>query len=501
MRGRLLEIGAALLFLGLGLLGELAQHFGGLEQRLRLGQQVRELLGLLDRGGADQRRLAAAVGVGDRLDQRERLLVARAEHLVVLVLAGDGHVGGDLDHLEPVDRAELLRLGHRGAGHARELAVKAEQVLEGDRGQRHVLGLDLGAFLGLQRLVEAVAEAPAVHHPAGELVDDHHLGVAHDVMCVLAEQLVGAQGLVDVVDVGDVLGIVESGALGQQACGLQALLDELVALVGEVGRAGLLVDVEMLVADLGDDRVDGAVGLRAVLGGARDDQGRARLVDQDRVDLVHDGEGVAALDHVLEPELHVVAQVVEPELVVRAVGDVAGVGGFAVRVADARGHDAGGQAEEAVDLAHPLGVAAGEVVVHGDDVDALAGDGVEVGGQDRDQRLALAGLHLRDLALMEDHAAHQLHVEGPHAERALGAFARHGEGLGQQVVEGLALGVTVPELLRLGAERLIGEGGKLGFEVVDRAHLAHQRLDLSVVRGPEDLPGGGAQSQHVSPSS
>ena len=35
--------------------------------------------------------------------------------------------------------------GQRRAGHARELAVEAEIVLEGDRGERLVLGLDMHA--------------------------------------------------------------------------------------------------------------------------------------------------------------------------------------------------------------------------------------------------------------------------------------------------------------------------------------------------------------------
>ncbi len=35
-------------------------------------------------------------------------------------------------------------------------------------------------------------------------------------------------------------------------------------------------------------------------------------------------------------------------------------------------HQTHGEAQEAVDLAHPLGVALGQIVVHGDDVDAPA---------------------------------------------------------------------------------------------------------------------------------
>jgi hypothetical protein len=80
-----------------------------------------------------------------------------------------------------------------------------------------------------------------------------------------------------------------------------------------------------------------------------------------------------------------------------------------------------------VDLAHPFGVALGEVVVDGDDVDALAGERVEIDRQRRDQRLAFAGAHFGDRAVVQHHAADQLHVEMAHAEHALGGFANRGE--------------------------------------------------------------------------
>ena len=60
--------------------------------------------------------------------------------------------------------------------------------------------------------------------------------------------------------------------------------------------------------------------------------------------------------------------------------------------------------EEVEDRAHPLRVAASEVVVDRDDVDALAGDRVQDRGERRDEGLALAGAHLRDLALVEHDA-------------------------------------------------------------------------------------------------
>ena len=72
---------------------------------------------------------------------------------------------------------------------------------------------------------------------------------------------------------------------------------------------------------------------------------------------------------------HVVPQVVEAHLVVGAVGDVGGVGGLALLAGEAVDDQSHLQAQEAVDLAHPLAVALGQIVVDGDDVDARCRSG------------------------------------------------------------------------------------------------------------------------------
>ena len=282
------------------------------------------------------------------------------------------HIGRHFQHFETIDVHELVGLGERRAGHARKLLVHAEIVLEGDRGERLVFRLDRLVLLRFQRLMQAFRIAPARHHAAGELVDDDDLAVAHDVVLVALEQLVRAQRLVDVMHGRDVLDVVEMIAL-EQAGVAQHLLHLFHAGFGQVGGALLLVDLVILLRELGDIGVDGVVEFRAVFERAGDDQRRARLVDQDGVHFVDDGEDVPALDHVLQPVLHVVAQIVEAELVVGAVGDVAVVGLLALLVVEPVHDDAGGQAEEAVDLAHPFGVALGEVVVDRDHMHAAAG--------------------------------------------------------------------------------------------------------------------------------
>ncbi len=106
----------------------------------------------------------------------------------------------------------------------------------------------------------------------------------------------------------------------------RALLDLGHAALGDGHRALLLVDLVVLFGKQArHDPGELPIRIGGRLGRAADDQRRARLVDEDGVDLVDDAEGVAALDHVLAPHRHVVAQVVEAELGVRAVRHVGGV--------------------------------------------------------------------------------------------------------------------------------------------------------------------------------
>ena len=74
----------------------------------------------------------------------------------MLVLARDGAVGRNLYNAQLVDFHEFLGLGQRRAGHAGELVVEAEIVLESDAGEGHVLRLDRAAFFGLDRLMQTV---------------------------------------------------------------------------------------------------------------------------------------------------------------------------------------------------------------------------------------------------------------------------------------------------------------------------------------------------------
>ena len=458
-----------------------------------LAQMLGQQLGGFDGRGAHQHRLAALVAILDVLEHRVELGVAVEEHLVRRIHAHGRLVGRDHHHFQAVDALEFVGLGVGRAGHAGQLLVHAEQVLEGDAGQRLVLALHRHAFLRFHGLMQTVGPAPARQGAAGEFVDDHHLAIADDVVHVALVDGMRAHRRIEVVDHAQVAAGVQVVALGDDARLAQQLFGMFHAGFGQVDLLALLVHPEIALAfflglagQVRDDAVDADVQLGRFVGRAGNDQRGTRLVDQDRVHFVDDGVMQAALVAVGLAQRHVVAQVVETELVVGAVGDVGAVGGVLVRMRHARVDHAHAQAQPVVQLAHLGGVAAGQIVVHRDHVHALAFQRVEVHRQRGDQRLALAGTHLGDLAQMQHHAADQLHVVVAHAEYAATGLAAYREGLRQHLVQRFATGDALLELVGPGLELLVGECLRLRFERVDLGNDALELAQLTLVATAED---------------
>ena len=245
------------------------------------------------------------------------------------------------------------------------------------------------------------------------------------------------------------------------------------------------------------------------LGGTGDDERGSRLVNQDGVDFIDDGEEVIPLHEGLGVMRHAhVAQVVEAELGVGSVGDVAGV----LRTADIWRlivlEASDGEAEPFVEMPHPLGVASGEVVVDGDQLGVASGQCVQVHREGGHQGLAFAGRHFGDLPLVEDNAAHDLDVEGHHIPLQLVAgdfdgvllLARtlleapagvldHAVGLAHDVIGGLAVLEAFLELDGLRLEFFVGQRLILFGVFVDLVDQRPQLADNAFVAAGEQFLG------------
>ena len=417
----------------------------------------------------------------DGLDNGNEFFPLGAIDEIRAIFADHGLVGGNGDGFQSVDLAEFHSFGLGCAGHARKLVVHAEVVLERNAGQRLIFRLDVHPFLGFQSLMQSIAETAPFHEAAGELVHDDHLAfLADDVVHVALVGMVGTQRLLDMVLEHDVLR-VEQVFDGQDALALSH------ALLGEQGSAGLFIHGEMLFGlQTAHDLVHLPVQAGGLVPRAGDDQRGACLVDEDGVHFVHDGEIVPALHQLFLVELHVVTQVVEAEFVVRAVSDVGIVCGLAFLVGEAVYDDSHGEAEPLVQLSHPFGVAAGEVVVYRDHMHASAGDGIEHHRQGGNQSLAFTCLHFRYLALVQHDAAHELHVIMTHAEDAARGFPHKSKDFGQQFVE------TAPFLLGLaavfretGGQLLVGQSLHFGLQGVDFSQQGAKRLEIALIARAE----------------
>ena len=316
-------------------------------------------------------------------------------------------------------------------------------------------------LFSLERLMQALGIAATLHDTARELVDDLHLAVDHHIVNVAMEQKLRLQRLLQVV------GQLPSG-VGVNVIDAQHGLDFRKARLGGVDGFLRLVHLEVFIKLQARHNARELVvrvgGLRA---GTGNDKRRARLVYEDGVNLVYDGKVMAALHARLGAGDHVVAQVVEAELGVRAVRDVSLVSAlFRIR-AHAVLNKAHVHAQEVVDAPHPLAVAASQVIVHRDDVHVFARKGVEIAGQRRHKRFTFAGAHLCDLPVVERHAADKLHVKMAHARCAHGSLAHSRKRLGQHIVGGSAGLHALAQLGGNGTQLFVGLRLHIGFKAAD----------------------------------
>ncbi len=271
-----------------------------------------------------------------------------------------------------------------------------------------VLLFDLHLLLGLYRLVQAVRISTSLQNTSGELVHYENLSVlGDDVVLVPVEELVGLQGLLDVMvevrvlDIREVLDVEELLGLLRTLLGdgdglrlsvydvvpvlhlvqdLEKLVLGLLLFFVEIGLFlggrilfGLLLVVVEAARKSLDEPVHVLIEPGALSAAPGYDERGPRLVYEYRVDLVYDAVVELALHHRGDGCLEVVTKIIEAELVVGRVENVALIR-LSLLVVVHAGHDhAHREAEELVDFAHPFGVSLSEVFVDRDDVHAFAG--------------------------------------------------------------------------------------------------------------------------------
>src|SRR5690606_4256864 len=171
----------------------------------------------------------------------------------------------------------------------------------------------------------------------GVFVYDHHLTALNNVIHVSLEQVVGTECRVYMVQQAQIGSRIQAFALFQQALAKQQIFDLLVTGFGQFNLARFLVNGKVtggftFLTDLAllktrHQSIDGLIQLGRILSGTGNNERGTGLVDQDGIHFINNGKVETALNLVLNTEGHVVAQVVETELVISTVGDIGLVGG------------------------------------------------------------------------------------------------------------------------------------------------------------------------------
>ena len=110
----------------------------------------------------------------------------------------------------------------------------------------------------------------------------------------------------------------------------------------------------------------------------------------------------------------------------------------------------------------------------------------EIDGGRGDERLALAGAHFGDRALVQHQPAHELDIEVTLLERPLGGFTHGGESGRNEIVERLAGLEFSPQFFGLGAQLIVAQGRDFGLERIDLGDFGPIAFDTAVVGRAKD---------------
>ena len=145
----------------------------------------------LDARRTNQRRATYIAQAHNLIDDSAIFLAGGLIDAVVHIVANDGTVGGNLNHVELVDIPELTSLGRCRTGHTCQFMIHAEIVLQRDGGKGLRGSLDFHVLLGLYSLVQSVTPAATLHDTASLLIHNLHLAVDDHILVVLVEHGVG----------------------------------------------------------------------------------------------------------------------------------------------------------------------------------------------------------------------------------------------------------------------------------------------------------------------
>ncbi len=287
--------------------------------------------------------------------------------------------------------------------------------------------------------------------------------------------------------------------LGVQVDATERFLDFACPVLGQVDIAvigiGGKVLVGVLVANKLSDQPDDLQPRRLTMCGSGQHQGHQRLVDQHGVGFVDESHVWIGRYQVIDISHQLIAQYIEANLVDRGIGDITVICGPALVRGRVRGDPADRQAHRVQQRAHPLRIAAGQVIVNRHDVHVPAGQRI-TGGRDRPGKgFALTGGHLDHVSGEHAQRAKQLHIKWSQPGPPLGGFPGNREKL--RDIGGLREVVEVEQACRL-TQLLVGQIGSFLVVFCRSGYIRQGAAPVLFGAGAEQSPESAAQPAGLS---
>ena len=122
--------------------------------------------------------------------------------------------------------------------------------------------------------------------------------------------------------------------------------------------------------------ITGTVKFCGLIALSGNDQRSSRLIDQYRVNLIHNGIMQIPLNQILLINHHVISQIIKSKFVIGNVSDITLISRPSRVIVHVIGHNADTEPQEVMHLSHPLGITGCQIVVDRNDVDAFSLQGI-----------------------------------------------------------------------------------------------------------------------------
>ena len=284
--------------------------------------------------------------------------------------------------------------------------------------------------------MQTIGIAATIHETAGEFINDNDFPVLDHIVFIASHHSLCTECLDKEMIQLQILCIIE-------VLYMQQLFHLCHTGFGRCYRLLLLIDgVVFLFFQLRDEFGDGVVCIGRFLPRTGNDQRRAGFIDQDGVHFIDQAVVERTLYHLIEGSDHVITQVIKTEFIVRPVGDIRIVRDFSLVEIQVVNDETDGEAKEFVYLSHPFAVSFRQIIIDGNNVDALSFQRIQIDWCRSDQRLAFTGTHLSDVSTMQNNTTNQLGIEVTHPQHAAGGFTNDRKSLWQDIIQCLTLGKT-----------------------------------------------------------